>query len=323
MNELAKHFSTLELRQWRLAFRAASAGQLPDWLGSAWRGLFGHALREAVCQCEGPNSEGCTMRATCPYVALFEPRSRSEDSLLHSAQTAPAPYILIPEGGGPISADESLAVRLILFGAAKQYAGLSTRALIFGAMKGIGKDQISLASTSLSELSLDGSEQPQSLTELDTAVTSPKAPLSLLPQWPGRLRLEFVSPLRMRLRNRYVGPDDLNFGDLFAQLLRRASLLRAFHCTLATADESSPDFRQWVTDARQLDFADSQLTWHDLARHSSRQRRKVPMGGLVGHCIIEGEEFAPLWPLIWLGQWLGVGKGTTMGLGQYQCEAAG
>lgn len=41
------------------------------------------------------------------------------------------------------------------------------------------------------------------------------------------------------------------------------------------------------------------------------------MSGIVGRAELSGEALAACLPLLWLGQWLHVGKGTSMGLGRY------
>lgn len=321
MNELTEHFRSIELQRWRLAFRTDRSGRLPPWLGSAWRGLLGHALADAVCTCDRKLSGHCSLESTCPYIELFEPRFCSSESILQPHQSAPAPYLLRGSEGGRLGAGQQLDVSLTLFGRARRHAGLALQALALGATQGIGRAAVPLKPTGLAEVDLLEVTRELSLAEVYRGASEPTLPLEHLPPWPGRIALEFTAPVRIRLRNRYIGPDELAFGDLFAQLLRRASLLRDFHCT-PPGDESKLDFRAWAALARELEFSGIRLDWHDLARHSSRQGRKVPMGGITGRVVISGKAFEPFWPLIWLGQYLGVGKGTTMGLGQYRCTPA-
>jgi len=318
MNELTEHFRSIELQRWRMAFRTERPGRLPNWLGSAWRGLFGHALADALCTCDRKRSGHCPLESTCPYIELFEPKFRSEESILQSHQSAPAPYLLRASKGGPLGAGHQLNVSLTLFGRARRHAGLALRALALGAARGIGREALPLKPIGLAEIDPLGVARELTLAEICHEGNEPAVPLEHLPLWPNRIAIEFTAPLRMRLRNRYIAPDELTFGDLFSQLLRRASLLRDFHCT-PPGNQASLDFRAWVALARKLAFSGTRLNWHDLARHSSRQGRKVPMGGLIGRVVLAGDDFEPFWPLIWLGQYLGVGKGTTMGLGQYRC----
>ncbi len=64
----------------------------------------------------------------------------------------------------------------------------------------------------------------------------------------------------------------------------------------------------------------SALRWHEWTRYSSRQHTLMELGGLLGTFELSGPDLAPLWPLLWLGQWVHAGKGTTFGLGAYRLE---
>lgn len=63
--------------QTRLEFEALEEVTLPPFAGSAFRGVFGHALRDNLCharpQCKGE----CLKPEGCHYYALFE-RNREE-----------------------------------------------------------------------------------------------------------------------------------------------------------------------------------------------------------------------------------------------------
>lgn len=47
------------------------------------------------------------------------------------------------------------------------------------------------------------------------------------------------------------------------------------------------------------------------------------MGGLVGSFTPQASDLGPWWPILWIGQWLHAGKGTSMGLGKYRIENRG
>jgi CRISPR/Cas system endoribonuclease Cas6 (RAMP superfamily) len=48
----------------------------------------------------------------------------------------------------------------------------------------------------------------------------------------------------------------------------------------------------------------------------------MQLGGLMGDLIIAGPAIAHFWPVLWVGQWTHVGKGTSFGLGAYRLEEA-
>jgi hypothetical protein len=65
----------------------------------------------------------------------------------------------------------------------------------------------------------------------------------------------------------------------------------------------------------------TQLRWKDWTRYSSRQKQEMTLGGVMGRWLLRGE-LAPLWPWLYLGQWLHLGKNATMGMGAYTLEPA-
>ena len=97
-------------------------------------------------------------------------------------------------------------------------------------------------------------------------------------------------------------------------LLRRLSLL--CHCHGHGALEI--DFKGLRDESITVLIDPSALSWHPLWRHSARQGQRLPMGGIEGEFLLTGEALARWWPYLWFGQWTGIGRGASMGLGQYR-----
>ena len=128
---------------------------------------------------------------------------------------------------------------------------------------------------------------------------------------PERVTLRFVTPVRIKYRERLCG--DLEFHILMRSLLRRISLLTFFHC----GRELEVDFRGLILQAQKVRVVESNLLWHDWLRYSHRQRARLKLGGLMGEMTFEGN-LEPFWPFLKLGEWIHVGKGTSFGLGRYR-----
>jgi CRISPR/Cas system endoribonuclease Cas6 (RAMP superfamily) len=65
------------------------------------------------------------------------------------------------------------------------------------------------------------------------------------------------------------------------------------------------------------------LRWHEQTRFSARQRMAMQMGGIVGTCRIDlGDAADALVPWLSLAQWVGAGKGASMGMGDFRLTAA-
>jgi hypothetical protein len=145
---------------------------------------------------------------------------------------------------------------------------------------------------------------------------APRAPT--VPETPSAIRLRLETPLRLQRQESLVTPDSFRFSDLFGPLLRRVSMLTYFH----TETPLEIDFAGLMQQARQIELAKVNLAWKDWTRYSSRQKTAMKMGGLVGDIQLELVPGSPLWPYLWLGQWIHAGKGTSMGLGRYAIQTA-
>ncbi|RME29634.1 MAG: CRISPR system precrRNA processing endoribonuclease RAMP protein Cas6, partial [Candidatus Zixiibacteriota bacterium] len=131
-------------------------------------------------------------------------------------------------------------------------------------------------------------------------------------QSPADCELEFTSPLRLVTRGR------INYRptprDLTAALLRRLNNLANFFGDRAYPEIVDP----LLTAAREVSFT-SLLTRASAMRYSARQKKTVALNGLVGCLTIE--QCPPeLQHLFLMGQYLSVGKGSTLGLGAFRAR---
>jgi len=75
-----------------------------------------------------------------------------------------------------------------------------------------------------------------------------------------------------------------------------------------------------------LDLGDEvQLEYHETtwvgATRRSRRGGQMPIDGLVGQAwYVSPDDLLPLLPILWLGQWVHVGKGAVWGWGRYEVE---
>lgn len=317
-NSFKSGIEPLRLRRLRLDFIAQNAGTPRPWLGSAWRGLMGHALRSGLCVTGLPDCTDCPLLEECRYPVLFEARPPAEVTLLSRVDRAPGPYLLLASPGRPMQAGDGLSVELRAFGSSIVDAGLLVQALILGASSGQGLQGLRLHPEGILELDGHGRETPVSLQELQHS-TVDWQPIDTLPDWPGTFRIQLISPLRLRVKGHYLRPQQLTLGNVLTTLLRRISLLLASYQSI-TLDLP---FREINRLANTLDWKAVSASWQDLERRSSRQHQRVPMGGVLGEFVIDDPRAELFWPLLWLGQWTLLGKGVSMGLGCYRLVMPG
>ncbi|MBD3181259.1 CRISPR system precrRNA processing endoribonuclease RAMP protein Cas6, partial [Candidatus Poribacteria bacterium] len=124
------------------------------------------------------------------------------------------------------------------------------------------------------------------------------------------ITLEFLTPTRIKYRDRYI--NDLEFHILIRNLLRRISMLMLYHCNT----ELDADVNELIEKAKSVEVKNWDLDWHDNQRYSTRQKRRMKLGGVVGKVTYQGN-LEPFIHLLALGEQVHVGKGTTFGLGRY------
>lgn len=283
-----------------LRFVAQDTVQLPGYAGSAWRGAFGHALREVACSTKARACTGCTLLAGCPYPYVFETPKTSSAEVMRRYATVPHPFVLrLPEAGeSTLAAGANYVLEMVLIGRAETHAALIADAFGRAGQQGIGANRGRLR-----------------LTE----VTSQPVPLASEPsiEAASLLTVELTTPLRMLRNGKLVSPDAFLPGDWLFALAKRISLLGAMHSE-ATASVDFPMLKAALAD---LSMTGSQLRWHDWTRFSSRQSRAIEMNGVVGKFSLTMADIEPFLPLLRWGQWGHVGKGTSMGMGGFRITA--
>jgi CRISPR-associated endoribonuclease Cas6 len=305
----------LPLARYRLRFKASEKGSLPAYPGSAWRGALGHALKKTVCVTSLRSCPPCLLYRSCPYPYVFETPPPLAAQKMRKYTAAPHPFLLelphAPENGVH-------QVGLTLMGRGNLYLPYIIHAFQRAGERGLGKGRAPMTLIDIWQ-----AEPPEADTWVPiyepggTLKVQPPSGLPL-PVPPSAIRLRFETPLRLQRDERLVTPETFRFSDLFGPLLRRISMLTYFHTDMPL----ETDFAGLMEQARLVELADVKLAWRDWTRYSSRQKTTMQMGGLVGEIAVELAQGSQLWPYLWLGQWVHVGKGTSMGLGHYTIQPA-
>jgi len=313
---------TLPLARYRYTFRMRERLQLPDYAGSLLRGQFGAALRSLSCMTGQASCEGCPLRTTCPYSAVFEAPAPAQHDLQRFSHI-PNPYVIEPPllGTTAIARGEPLTFNIVLFGRALEHLPLISFALQRAVEQGLGPDRTRGALEQIDIQQADHSAHTHTWIPLwqqgDARLAAHEAALPLAAPASTRAvteaRLTFYTPLRLQKQGQPIQPHALTPRKLVADLLRRVTLLAEFHAGLP---DIVPDVHDLVRHAEGLAHQHA-LRWHDWSRYSSRQQREMPLGGALGAWTLSGE-LGPLLPWLRIGQWLHVGKNATLGLGAYR-----
>ncbi len=303
----------------RAHLQALDALHLPPYAGSAWRGLLGHGLRQAACVTRARDCAGCLLLAHCVYPRVFEPPPPANAEGGRFA-APPRPYVLdidplAPRDYGP---REPLHLGITLLGEATRQVPYLLHALQLAGQRGLGRTHGHFVLARLDQETAPGTDDWQ--TVYDPALGRYTPLLLEHPRVPavpvGPVRLHLLTPLRLKRQGKLVGPAQFTPRELIFNLSGRLRLLAQHHGGDTTGLTQEPLLQA----AAAMSTANRQLHWHEWTRYSSRQDTLMELGGLLGHFDLAGPGLADLWPILWLGQWVHAGKGTTFGLGAYRLE---
>lgn len=305
----------LPVARYRFVFRMEDALFLPEYAGSLLRGQFGAALRRLVCLTGLPECPACPLYRTCPYPAVFEAPAPAAHALQRFSEV-PNPYVVEPPplGSRYVPAGGTVSFCLVLVGHALDRLPLIAYALQRAFARGIGRHE---AKGRLEEVAIERPGATQSIWDDERSRIrrhDQTLAMPLLPQV-GAVTLNIATPLRLQKEGHPLPPERLTPRTLFTALLRRTALLFELH---AAMPGFAGDAARLAACADRLSD-ERRLRWKDWTRFSSRQRREMTLGGVVGAWTLAGDpdDIKELLPWFWLGQWLHAGKNATMGMGAY------
>jgi CRISPR-associated endoribonuclease Cas6 len=332
----ARCFAGLRVARYAIALRAADAARLAAFSGTTLRGAFGYALKRAVCVMPHGDCAKCLVADRCTYPFVFETAPRT-GTKLESQQNAPHPFTLEPpvlpvleedrtRDGLRLAAGEAIHFGLTLVGRAIESLPYLVFALHGMAETGLGTGRARFDLTGVESLDPAGGRRAlydAATGRLDSrqAAGAPldqwiAARLAALPPDAGAVRLRFLTPARIKSDDQLQSHP--GFDLLARNLLRRVSMLTELYGD----GPLDLDYRALLASAAAVAVRASELRWRDVARYSTRQQAAMRMGGFTGELEFAGAALPAFLPLLAAGELLGIGKGTSFGLGRYEIVAA-
>jgi CRISPR-associated endoribonuclease Cas6 len=126
------------------------------------------------------------------------------------------------------------------------------------------------------------------------------------------LKIRAITPLRIKYNRDLVR--DIEFHILIRSLLRRLSLIYYFHIKPEILIHEP---KELIRKAETVKKIQDITFWYDWERYSSRQDKRIKLGGVIGEIIYKGN-ISIFIPYVKAGEILHVGKGTSFGLGKYE-----
>jgi hypothetical protein len=293
---------------------------LPYYKGSTFRGVFGRALKNVVCALKKQECLDCLLKSKCIYSQTFETPSSAQESKDSRIASPPHPFVIEPplttethfQNGDPFD------FPLLLFGQSNDYLPYFIYAFEQMGKIGIGKRiNGKRAHFILKDIKASGKQIYSHKKEILKKGTFCQN-LSL--HHTGKtledislLKITVETPLRIKFENRLSA--ELPFHVLVRAMLRRISSLFNYY----GEGEPELDYRELVSRAEDIRIIDSDLSWFDWRRYSSRQDQAMLMGGMIGSMTYEGK-MGEYMPLIEFCSKVHLGKQTSFGLGKIKGE---
>lgn len=294
----------------RLTYTVQRTLHLPRYAGGLWRSAFGSRLRRQVCITGEPTCQGCPLIRRCAYGYLFNTPAPDQNSAGVAGQVV-HPYVLSPRNKyRDYQAGQTIQTDLFLLGPARHFLPE-----VLSTLKELRLHRTPVQLQAVAQYI--PTEQGSDLQALTLAEALDVRAWHLQPPdcQPRALRFIIEHPLWVRSQGRDMTPERFAFDKLLTSAMRRVSLLTR----LTTGQAPDLDFKALARQARGVVQTSSNLHWHVWRRYSARQQRQIRVRGLVGEADVAGD-LAALWPILWLGQWLHVGRSAVMGQGRYRLE---
>lgn len=305
----------------RCVLRSESRAILPPFLGSTLRGAVAGAMRSGCCGGKRDEKEACE-ETKCPFLFCFSPAPCVDPRTKRKIENPPRPlFFVAPPIQSPIwGAGQLLSFGIVIVGEAALFLWSVVSALQAAAENGLGFERFPF---SLVSVYAQMDEHRERLLWAEGRTVSSDAPVFSFAQEPlaqqavvavDTVCVRLLSPLRLVERGKLLTSP--SFHSFLVSLLGRLSALLSVYCGAGLDVE----FRDVLQRAKKVGALSCELEEVSMDRWSNRQQKKIPIDGVMGTVLWQGEVLSLLWPILVAGSWVQCGKGTSFGLGQYSAE---
>lgn len=317
-NKIVKKLSLVKLK---LKATAIESITLPEYAGNLFRGAFGHAFKQTACFTMEKNCNPCPKKDLCPYYTVFEAQYPETIQQIKRLQSPPKPYIITPPPMHITTVDpgKNLAFELTIIGKAIEYLPYFIFTFKKMASEGIGKTRGRFSIDDIQILSAQTGRY-QSIFKPDTKnilTIDPSLHLTLTTTPPQEaisdITLSFQTPVNIVVDKN--PKHEMPFQPLFTRLISRLNALSLLY----EGSMLLEDPRELIDLAKTIETAENYTSWYQFKKHSGRQKQTYLAGGYLGSVSYQGE-LTPFIPYLQMGEYVNVGKNTTLGLGKYEMK---
>ena len=256
----------------------------PYFTGSMFRGAMGYALKRVVCINPTYKCDGCFAQSSCLFYHFYEAQN-----ILHHYRF-------------DIELDSNrFDFGLYLFGSACDDLPYILSALdMLLTKQGLTKNNYTFKEASIFVNSMEVYRDGE-FNSIDIATKTLK-----LDSFSPDIKIKLQTPLRMKKKNKLL-KESIEIEDILRSIYQREQEI--FYNKKVFKLEYKPSYTTTAT----------ALNYKSIIRQSNKQQTKMNMDGLLGEIVILGID-KDSYRLLKLGEIIGVGKQTVMGLGRIEIE---
>jgi CRISPR-associated endoribonuclease Cas6 len=272
------------MNYYTITVKTNSKEKPPYFMGSMVRGAMGYALKKVTCINPSYKCEGCFAAKECLYYNFYEQTNGFHD------------YRFNIELGA-----KAFDFELLLFNEACKSLPYVLSALEMVLTKnGLGRENLIFPQTTIS---VNGQTiyTNGEFKSFDTPQKSFK-----IESYSPNIKIKLLTPLRIKKNNQFLR-DDVELEDILRSIYQREQELE--HGVKVFKLDYTPTT---ITEMKMLQHK-------SLVRKSNRQKVRMNMDGIVGEVAVMGVDERS-YRLLKLGEVIGVGKQTVMGLGRIEVE---
>lgn len=268
------------------------------------RSVLGKQLHSMCCISRGNKCFECEYNRTCAYAFLFETILAPGNGVVPGRDRASHPFAFTQGLMSVKDGTSEYDFTMTLFGKAVDYLPYVYAAFVRAGKPGLFKDRTSFE---VADVSVDGRSILIDTEHLDTSTQAKTwAYNESCLERDGEVLIELKSPLRFKYEGKYGA--DFSEGQFLACLYRRMRTL----CLLYGEANDMPT----MTESTHLKISEKSLRWKESEHYSTRQKRAMTLGGVVGTLKLQGRFSTLEQNLLEFGKIFSAGKNTNFGLGQ-------
>jgi hypothetical protein len=276
-----------------------------------FRSVLGKNLRAISCLFKQNSCADCSLNKTCAYSLIFETPVEKDNEYLAGRNRAPHPLILscVEELHKPV---QQISFTVTLLGKSIEYFPYIYFALKQAGKKGVFKQRVPYA---IEDVVSNGKSVIIDDETIDTSLSNKEWSLSSenTEAVPLQLKVNLLSPLRLKYGGKYG--TDFNANDVLNAVIRRMQLLCGFYGSSQCAINQEELFLNGP-----ISINDRNLRWQDYTYFSSRQKKKLRMGGALGDFSLSGTAPPVVYSLLHAAELFHVGKNPVFGFGKISAE---